>query len=239
MQLLGDHQRLPNKQRTKIEKSFKWINSIVMAVQFACFLIDLSRISIAAPKTFEEGDIIWVRRSFALDQIIATKTATCYNETGGYNFTGNVWGYSNVPLQLNSLTQNMLFAELSELMRFAVIVNAAALVVGFFNKFMYDANVYEWRWKQLFIHKDVVTFVEIILLCVSIQRCAACDVIAPILREWLQACGVHSENSLPYVAPLIAMYVANGFTLLMHLVTLLILLKNSLGDKPPEPTAPA
>ena len=227
MQLLGDNQRLPNKQRTTAERLFKRMNSVVMAVQFTCFLIDLARSTVSAPKTFKND--IWIAHDFRLDDVLTTKLNCTYQYTGSLN------GYDNMGLTLDEYNHGFLFADFAGRVRFALIITALAIIIGAINKLLFDLNVYEFKWKNLLLHKEVITVIELIFLAMTIQSCYEAGKGAEILRHYIKACGINTETSLPFTLPFVSIYVATAVTLFVHAVSACIHLRNALSDSPPLP----
>jgi hypothetical protein len=230
MQLLGDHQRLPNKQRTGAEKMFKKLNSVILAIQLACLLIDVSRVTVAADKTFTRD--MWLPHDYELMPVLQSKTANCT-----YDHVGTVRGYANMPITIDATNQGYLLANLAADARWAMIVAGIALVLGAINKGLFDLNIYEFKYKQLVFHKELLTLAEFMVLCLTIQACAEVDASGSTLRDYLEHCDVQSASSLPFATPLIALYVGASVVLFIHVVTALIHLRNTLSDTQPGPAA--
>lgn len=232
MHLLGDHQRLPRKQRTAVEKFFKKFNTLVLAVQLACFLIDVARVSTANPKTFESS--IWSRSRFELHPILEARTSNC----SGYTHTQTYLSYPDTTVVISHDNHGIFFARLAADMRWAIIVNAIAFVIGFLNKLAFDLNYYEFSPKffgAAVLHKEVITVAELLLLAVTIQACDATSNSAAALRSYLRHCGVTGSGTLPFQAPLVAIIVGTGFALFIHVVCMFIHLRMTFTDRQPGP----
>ena len=229
MHLVGDQQRLPAKQRTKAEKLFKRINTFIIAAHLACYLIDLSAVVIATPKTFT--NTIWGVTDFGLKPVLDAKTGNCSHLT-----VDRVRGFADTPLNITGSNHAIIFTELAVNVRFCMIVTAVAVVLSAANKMVYDFNIFEVKLgRSVVLHKEVLTLTEFIFLIMSIQSATEAELYASDLRGYLVACGVTSESSLPFAVPFVAIYVATGVVLGLHVISFLIHLRNTLSETPPTP----
>ena len=230
MQLLGDHQRLPTKQRTGLEKAFKQINTIVLAVQLACILVDLSNVIISADKTFTGS--MWVPEPFGLESVLHHKTANC-----SYVVTERVRGFADTTINITAANHARLFADVAINARFTLIIAMVAFVVGVVNKFLYDFNIFEFKFGRVIFHKEIVTLAELMLLCMTFNGASNTEVAAALVRKYLEkGCGVVGHGTLPFASPFVAIYVSTAFVLLIHFITFLLHLRFTLNDKQPNPS---
>lgn len=217
MHLLGDDQRRHRKNRSGSEKFFKRANTFIVAIQLACFLISISRISIAANKTFKGS--MFFPKDFELEKVIANKTG---NVNCSSSFNEQFFGFDEVNLTVTSKNRGYFFANLAYRLRYVVGANAATIVLGGANKLIMDFNKMEFVYHQLVFHKEIITLLEICLLAFNVYQLGVCEMWGSILRDFLESCGVDSETSIPYVVPLIEMYFSCIFALCCHTVTLII-----------------
>lgn len=230
MHLLGDDQKRGNKNRTKPERFFKRINTAILAVQLACFLVVLSQVTIAGSKTFTTN--FWFPQDFKLITTLDQKTVNC-----SFNSLEKFGGFSRVNVTIDYKNQADFFVELSSFSRQAIIVNGVTIGVGGVNKLMFDLNIFHSRYHNLYFHKEIVSTVEILLLVYSIYLCTQADGRGDLLRRYLRSCTVDQETSLPYTVPYVAFYFSLSFTLFFHAITLLFLLKNTMKKEYPSETA--
>lgn len=220
MHLVGDDQRRHRKDRTSAEKFFKRANTFIVAIQLACFLIAISQISIAANKTFK-GSMFFPRK-FELERILDNKTGNC-----SLTIVDTYFSMRNVNVTVHTNNRGYFFARLAYGLRTVIGVNAATIVVGGANKLIMDLNKYEFHYHQLVIHKEVLTTIEIVLLCYNLYVLADTEMWASILRAFLDHCGVEADTSVPYVVPVFALYFAVSFALFCHVLTFVIHVVNA------------
>lgn len=224
MHLVGDDQKRPNKQRTTGERYFKRLNNILMATQFACYLIVFSSVVIAMRKTIGlDSTTLDTQFSFRLTKFLASKTANC-----SFSTIQDVDGSTGVPFVINSRNQAELFVELMSRINFCLGINGMVIIVGAINKLFFDLNKFHVRIRHLYFHKDVVTTTEILLLAVCYKAAVSLEPRAALLRQYLQFCGIRSQSSIPFTVPFTPIYVSLAFTIGLHFLSVLIFLSNTL-----------
>lgn len=246
MMIYGDGQRMSNKGRSTPEKFFKQYNSLVMAVQFACLLVVLSLSIIATPKTVQ-GDI-WFPNNYVPSATMMLAASNCSHEA-----EKSYLGYRNTRIVFTDATIAPHIAHVAVGVRFAILCAGLALIVGSVNKILFDLNRYELQYKNLVLHKEVITLVEIMLVCLLIITCSATEEQAALLREFFDACGSDKmadpadpvggaeaasvlKRTLPYVMPFTALYISSGIVLGSHFITFVMLIYH--GVKTENTNAP-
>ena len=233
MHLLGEDQKRGRKNRSPPERIFKWVNSLVMTVQLACFLITVAQVSIASSKTFSTD--FFFPSEFGLKIALSTKTENCTVPITEDSF------YSDIPVALSSYNRDYRLARLAYRVRRVIAFSGVMLAMSGFNRLLYDLNIYAFKYHYLVLRKGVVTLLEIMFIIITLVSCIAPQHDAKILRDYFKNCGVVNRNYLPHTIPFVALYISIGVTLTAHGVSFLILLINGTkkGPKPTSAAAPA
>lgn len=223
MHCVGDEQRRPNKNRTQPEKVFKRLNSLISAVQFAGVLIVASQILIAVPKTISSDFIL--PGDFALEFALDRRTQNC-----SLLRQQTYYGFPGLKLNISVATRDFYFADFIGDLRIAIFVYAVAVAVGVVNKLLFDVNFFELIISHyIVIHKDLLTAAEWALMALSYWYASGADETGLLLQDYLRQCGVRASSTLPFVSPLLAIYLTGAVALGAHVVTVMILLHNAVG----------
>src|SRR5688572_11249099 len=75
MHLISELHRQPRKNRSRVERAFRYLYTALTAAQIGCFLVLVMQQSNASTKTFTSG--IWFPASSELEFVMRTKLANC------------------------------------------------------------------------------------------------------------------------------------------------------------------
>lgn len=230
MHILADDQKRGRKNRTGAERILKRLNSVVLVAQLGCLLVTISYASIAAGKTFKSS--LWFPQEYELETVLELKTKNCtYNEIGSH------FGFGEVNTTITHANQGLFMAEAAELLRATLVVNGVAVVLGSVNKLLFDLNVFDFRYRHLVLHKELISVLELGLLIWSLVSAIEAEAPAKLMRNYLKHCGVSARSSIFYVPPFAWLYTSISLTLFIHLVTICLHLRNAL-KKPPRLPGP-
>ena len=220
MHIVPEDQKRPNKGRTGVERMFRRLNDLVMAVQLICWLIYTASVTLRSGKTL--GTDMWAPSGFSLSPVLEYKLANCSYTTSVdlYAFTG-----LNITLTRNNSAE--IWADFAGQLRLIVVISAVALTIGAVNKLLFNLNKFHWRYHNLYLHKDIVSAAEFVFLAYQVFLLATIQPLAALLQNYLRFCGAKQSNYLPFVSstPLwVAFAVAAG----IHFLSLCCLLWNAL-----------
>lgn len=231
MFVVGEDQKRPDKGRTKSETAFKYLNNCVLLVQLATFLTVATLCTIAAGKTFEDTNFWFGGQQLKLAETIDAKTINC---TGNVSVAYGGWNAYDQVISRDDFLYRL--AYFTGQMRFTLICNGIALGIGAFNKVLMEMNIMEFRYKSLIIRKEIVTTVEIMILCLCIFLQSQVELDASVLRDYWKDCGLTAETALPFQPPLIALYLGLIWTLIVHVLSWIMLGYHTCTKPPTVPT---
>ena len=221
--------------RRNIENFFRIVNKAVWAVQLSCALIGMILLVIAAEEMFTESPMA-IGARLTLTANFRAMFANCTTVTSVDTFL-----LEAVPFRIDDGNVEFLLALYANKVLTAIVVAAFAVIVSLVNKVLYDFNLFFLRKEYLIVRKDVVSAVELMLLCGSIGANAnAHDFAAPLLHH-VAVCGrgtVTSSKNFLKPSNFAPLYVAACLPLFVHFVCFCLLAKYTLVDAAvaPPPT---
>ena len=232
MHVVGEAQRRPKSKRHISEKVMAKVYVILFLVKYITFLITLVTINIAADKTF--GVSFWLPKGYSLSTILTAKLSACevpMQRDGWYAF-------DNVSMTITSENNVELFTDFGGQLRTGIIFAGVSIVLGALNMRLFQENIYVLRWRNVFLHKDVITTLEAVLLSLTFYTFYHAEDQGAVLRAYLRACEVHRESYLPFVE-FTALYVfigvgAGGYALGWLILLYNVAANNIVKGGPPE-----
>jgi hypothetical protein len=224
MHILPYKQRRSLKHRSSGEQALKWVNIVVAGVQLACFIIVITQINSGARLTFDND--MWNDDPIALTVSLQAKLSNCSSTQ-----TIELSGFTGIPATFSEDNFFYYMAYMMREIKFAVVVNAFATVLGWVNKVLFNLNFYETRHKHIILRKDILTTLEIMFLVFGILATNDASGWAGYLTEHLKHCGLVEKSYLPYVPPLVAFFVCQSITLAMHVLCMAAHVYNAYNEK--------
>lgn len=234
----------------KIEKIFRIVNKALWAVQLSLAMIGIVLLVLAAEDMFTESPLA-AGASLSLN----SKYTSVFNNCSSTSTT-DTYLLKSVPFTIDGGNVRFLLGLYSSKVIAAIVLAAVSVAVSLCNRILYDLNVFFFRYKFLIIRKDILSTVDIILLCGSIAANSIAHDFAAPLRNHVEHCtskfnaGIIASSSSPstpqistggarsYLAPenFIPMYLAACFSLLLYVIEFILLIKFTIIDS--EVTAP-
>jgi hypothetical protein len=216
MHVLGELQIRHSDDRAPVEKAFVALYSIVDVVQLTSLLIFAAQLTRAFPNTYMDTEF-WSPSDYALSLLLKFKTTNCSATVSASEASG----FSDLDTTVTSGNAATLFAIHTERLRVAFAVCAIGFVVSALNRVLQRQNVFfvALFGAKLRLHKDIVTVVDVTLEIAGLVLTQACLPTALMLQRYLQACGVRSEDSVPFI-PLAGLFVSSGCAVVAHVLSL-------------------
>lgn len=220
MHLISERHRQPRKNRTGVERAFRYVYTALSAAQIGCFLVFIMQQSNASTKTFTGG--IWFPPSTEFDFILGSKLSNC-----SYSAAISHAGYNNIHISMTDMKETLL-VRFAGRVRIVAVVMGSALVLGAANRLLFDFNVFWLRSGYLIFRKDVLMLADVALVVLLFFYNLLADSTAAPLRTMIQQCGVIGENALPFVFPNFAVHLFVYVTLFTYGLGACIFLRNTL-----------
>jgi hypothetical protein len=196
MHVVGEAQRRPKAKRHISEKVMAKLYLILFLVKYITFLITLVTINIAADKTF--GVSFWLPDGYSLSTILTAKLTDCGNDST--TTTRNGWyAFNNVTMTIDAGNNVELFTDFGGQLRTGIIFAAVSIVLGAINMRMFQENIFVLRWRNVFLHKDVLMTLDAVMLSLTFYTFYHAEDQGAVLRAYFRACNIRREVYLPYV----------------------------------------
>lgn len=231
MHVLSPEQRLPGKKRSKAEKVFQRVNTIVVAAQLATLIVLIGLVAVAAPKSmknnlFVNSELQLVNNYYYPD---CEKTYTTSNGLfNNYPFTVSV---RNIAYLVTRSVYNM---------KRCWAIYAAYIGIGMINKLLFDLNIHHVTIGYLQLRKDVISIMEIIFLILSFVTTKMLERENEILQDYVSGCYQQTYNKdfdksyFQYSSPFIAFYVGLAISAALTFFALLVGFVSMWSLEPPQ-----
>eukprot|EP01060_Flectonema_neradi_P002266 TRINITY_DN11379_c1_g1_i2.p1 TRINITY_DN11379_c1_g1~~TRINITY_DN11379_c1_g1_i2.p1 ORF type:complete len:334 (+),score=42.96 TRINITY_DN11379_c1_g1_i2:859-1860(+) len=209
--------------RPRIEKQvLKWINLFVFTGAFLCFAVTVTQVHESAARTLD-GDF-WLPGDFVLD----SKLSSELGETCTHEATLRISSF-DVGVKLNGGSRLALMAYTTALVRRSMWVNGGAVFVSLGNKVLFDRNVHELSWGLIVIPKGFLMLVEFVLIIWAIVALEQPQAGSEILEDYINYCSPTSSKRHLWAQQFVAMYIAWGVVLMVHIITFYLYMQRTLG----------
>eukprot|EP00758_Cryptobia_borreli_P005604 Tbor_TRINITY_DN4932_c0_g1::TRINITY_DN4932_c0_g1_i1::g.9971::m.9971 len=218
-------------KRTRAEKLFKRLNTFIFAVQLACVIFSATAISSAINMTVEKDKFQWKDDVRIRESLLMTaKNCSTYSDyrkmivmtRGSYRYN----------IEINEDNFSYLMVELLIHAISSLIACSVALFFGFINKAAFEFNKHEWIIRSINIYKTPFTVMEFIAIIYAFITINEGESLAEVMQAYLKECTTMDQRkafeTIPFVFPFITQYIALGNTLLWHLITAAIAVRNGM-----------
>ncbi|KAJ9464085.1 hypothetical protein DIPPA_13268 [Diplonema papillatum] len=218
---------LPAGLRLKSEKYFKTVNLILGIGSLACVLIAAGELE-RGPDTMTNfwgvgsTTVFKEKLRLTLDNcVLATNV-----DIGSYDVRYNMTVNTALPLAALSAT----------VIKRAILISAAAVVLSLVNKILFNYNVHQLRFYSFVVSKAYLMLLEFLFTIWALADLVSSQGLAQELTDYLDFCSGNSDTPAHVFTapPFIPLYVAFSVLLLGHCVTAGILLSHSARRVPPE-----
>jgi hypothetical protein len=214
MHIVPEDQKRPKKGRTAAERVFRRVNDITMLVQLVCWLYYTSTLTRRGATTMATD--LWAGfPSFVLSPVLEYKLTNC-----SFTTVASIYAFSDMNMTLNKANSTELIADLIGHMRLIVIISAFAMLVGGLNKLLFSLNVFHWRYHHLYLHKDILTAVEVVMLGYQMMLLITVEPQKELIGNFFRYCGVKQSNYLPFLSSA-SLWVFFGVTVGVHAFSIL------------------
>jgi len=212
MHIQPEELKRPMKDRTSVEKAFKWINKIITAIQLGCLLLAIANVTISTGKTID-SDMWGINQGISIKGTITNKLVNCT-----LSRSSTIGASTGVSFVMSTANVYIYLAQLMYDLKAMISVTALCIFLGAINKLLFDLNTFKFTYGEITFRKDLISTVDVLSHILGIVLVAGVANSASDLKAYFEACGVVGQNSLPYTPPFPEIYVALSFGLAGHLV---------------------
>jgi hypothetical protein len=216
MHIRGVDQRAHRKHRTRPEKVLQRVNTIVVAIQLACFLIVIAQMGIATSHSMSNN--FFTFSSLHLSQGFA------HGNCSVAILTGNL-GFNNFLTTISTDNVQFIVTRAVYDIRRSFAMYCTALGIGALNKLFFDVNIHSLTYHHLRFRKEVLTVLELFCWVLALVALVGTQRDNSMLQTFSDVCGDGSGNEFQYYSPYYSMYVGVAVTLFVHFITMLMGLK--------------
>lgn len=221
MHIVAEDQKRPKKGRTGMERLFRRINDATMVVQLVCWLFYTSTVARRGVKTFAH-DMWGTDTTFQLSEVLEFKLSNC-----SYRTVTDLYAFTELNLTLTRDNTNELWIDFAAQVRLLIVVTAVLMVVAALNKFMFLQNMFHYRFHHLYLHKEIVTATEFVLIAYQLFLLIALAPQQSLFTGYLRYCNVRQTNYLPFVSST-SLWVFFSVTVAVHFFSVCCFMWNAL-----------
>ena len=221
---------LPYGARLKAETVLKTLNMVVMLGVLACLVVTITDVSTRADRTLEE---FWVAKG-DFDLSTQLKEALSYTPLCSYRTNLVLGNYDVNTYDITANSRGFLMAHASGLIRRAVLISCATAAVCVLNRVLFNYNIHSIRYANFIVYKGHLVLLEILGVIWSIVALNHPAQLSADLSNYIEYCAstIAFDTHLFDAPPFVAMFVAWGLVLFMHLVNIVILVQHSANPVP-------
>lgn len=221
MHIVAEDQKRPKKGRTGMERLFRRINDATMVLQLVCWLFYTSTVARRGVKTFAY-DMWGTGTTFQLSEVLEYKLANC-----SYHTVTDLYAFTELNLTLTRDNTNEMWIDFAAHVRLLVVATAVLMVVASVNKFMFLQNMFHYRFHHLYLHKEIVTATEFILIGYQLFLLVTLEPQKSLFMLYLRHCNVRQTNYLPFVSST-SLWVFFAVTVAVHFFSVCCFMWNAL-----------
>ncbi|CAD2221105.1 hypothetical protein, conserved [Angomonas deanei] len=227
MHLYSKDQQAFHLTRTRAEKWFTRVNTLLVAVQLACWLCAIIRTASNGSNSMRNS--LFVQSDLQLREVYLTANCS-YNVTRTHAFFNNVtftMSPDNIEYFVSRGVLNI---------RYLMAITGVYLVVSAWNRVWFETNTHEIRYHFVIFRKDMVSTWEILLLVMGLVITFGVAEENKIMGDYLEYCngqlyqGVYS-SVLPYVELYVSYFISVAVTVINILVACANMIKHNPRKK--------
>lgn len=226
MHIYGKDQQGFHLSRTRSETWFTRLHTIEVALQLACWITSLVRLSNAADKSMDN--------SFFSPSNLRLKP-TFLVEGCEYHVVRDHAFFSNVSYILSPDNIEYFVSRSVLNIRYLLALTGVYLVVCTVNRIWFETNTHEIRYHFVVFRKDMVTTWEVLLMIMGIVLVLSINRENDILEEYLTIClenPLQDMKEYPSIFPLVELYVSYFVSLGILVINVLVAVWNMAKPNP-------